>query len=196
MPRRRPRRPDPTRRPRGLLGAGAVLLAAVAVAATPCVACSCAVEATVLASAQRADVVFVGTLVDTRTPVVEVPGLASTGDPVAKVFDVGGSCGLEVEVGRTYVVVASSSAAGLTSTLCGGTRLRSVVDPADLDAVGAATSPRAGTLPAELPVVSPVLGDVAGSPVVWGSSVVLLGGAVGVVVVLVRRRRSASGPAA
>ena len=67
---------------------------------------------------------FVGTLVDTRQPLVRVPGMTSSIDPVAKVFEVaevrkgevsaraevltaasGASCGLEVDEGQTYVVV-------------------------------------------------------------------------------------------
>ena len=161
------------------------------------------------ASAQRADVVFVGTLVDTRSPALAVPGAASSEDPVARVFEVrevrkgdtaartevltaasGASCGLEVEQGRTYVVVARSTPDGLTSGLCDGTRLLSAVAPTDLDAVGAATSPREGSLPADLPALSPTVGEVAGAPAVWGPGLAVVAGAVVLLVVLRRRRRA------
>ncbi len=50
----------------------------------------------------------------------------------------GGSCGLEVEDGRVYVVVARSTPTGLTGGLCDGTRPLTTVTASDLDAVAAA----------------------------------------------------------
>lgn len=202
-------RPWPPRTPRitGVLAAG--LLALGLASSTPCHACSCAESPTVAGSAARADVVFVGTLVDTREPVVRVPGITSSQGPVAKVFEVtevrkgevgaraevltaasGASCGLEVEEGRTYVVVARSSVEGLRADLCGGTRLLTATTPADLDSVGAPSAPEASALVADLPVVDPTVANLASEPFVWVPAAGLATVLVTLVLMLLRRRRS------
>lgn len=176
---------------------------------TPCQACSCAGEATAAQSSQRADVVFVGTLVDTREALVRVPGLSSSSDPVAKVFEVAevrkgevparvevltasssASCGLEVETGRAYVVVARDSGDGLRASLCGGTRLLSAVSAADLGEVGQASAPSPGTQRVDIPVVDRGVLTLAAQPVIWGPTVAF-GAAVLATVVWLRRRRRA-----
>lgn len=160
-------------------------------------------------SAEGADVVFVGTFVETRQSVIRVPGVSSTGGAVARVFEVsevrkgeakarteiataaeGASCGLEVEQGRTYVVVARASGEGLRGDLCGGTRLLAATTPTDLDSIGAATAPGAGTLPADLPVVDPALASLVGEPVVWVPAAALITVVVTTAALLLRRRRA------
>lgn len=207
----RPRPARPTRRtsrPASLLALSAVLLALAAATATPCAACSCAEPGTVAESAARADVVFVGTFVRTREPPVRLPAWSSGDAPVARVFEVsevrkgradavteirtsssGGSCGLEVELGRTYVVVARATQDGLRSDLCDGTRLLSLTTPGDLEAVGPATPPEVGSLAVDLPVVDPATLDAVRAPVVWGTGAALLVGVVGLLVLVGKRRR-------
>jgi hypothetical protein len=189
------------------------LLAIPLAAATPCAACSCA-EATSLAdSAARADVVFVGTFVDTREP-ASIPGLRSSMDEVGRTFEVtevrkgaaavrtevrtaasGASCGLEVVQDGVYVVVATTTPTGLTGGLCDGTRLLTAVAASDLDAVGAAQAPKPGAMTAgSLDVTSPV-GDVLGSPFRLGAVLAAVTGLIALMATLVvRRRRSGSEP--
>lgn len=202
-----PRRTASGTRVAGILTAGVLALGLAS--STPCHACSCAESPTVAGSAEGADVVFVGTFVDTRESPVRVPGLLSSGGTVARVFEVsevrkgqasarteiateptGGSCGLEVEEGRTYVVVARASVEGLRGDLCGGTRLLSATTTADLDSVGVPVAPAPGTRSAELPVVDGALRAVAGAPIVWGPVAAILTAVVTAAVLLLRRRRA------
>lgn len=109
----------------GLVGVGA-----------PACACSC-VPMTEDEAYNRADAVFAATLVNRDEP----GKLFSSADPVELMFavdavykgDVGAaqrvvtaqssaSCGLEVEVGKRYLVHADSTGGQLEASLCGGTR--------------------------------------------------------------------------
>ena len=78
-------------------------------AATPCAACSCAGATSLADSAARADVVFVGTFVDTREPAAFIPALRASADEVGRMFEV-----TEVRKGaaavRTEVRTAASGA--------------------------------------------------------------------------------------
>jgi hypothetical protein len=113
-------------------GAAATLVGAGA----PACACSC-VGATEAESYERADAVFAATLVKRDEP----GGMFSSDDPVELGFTVDAvykgdvsavqrvvterstaSCGLEVEVGKRYLVHADSTDGELTASLCGGTR--------------------------------------------------------------------------
>ena len=188
------------------------LLGFTGTAATPCAACSCAEAPSLADSAARADVVFVGTFVDTREPVPSIPGLRSSADEVGRTFEVtevrkgaaavrtevrtaarGASCGLEVVQDGVYVVVARRTPTGLTGGLCDGTRLLTAVTASDLDAVGAARAPRPGAMTAEsLDVTSPV-GDALGSPLGLGAALAAVTGLIALMATLVVRRRR-SGP--
>lgn len=157
------------------------LLALAATWATPCAACSCAAVVSAAEVADEADAVFVGRFTGTREPLVATSSAAL----VAKRFEVtevrkgevtavtevltaasGASCGLEVQEGRTYLVVAQRAEGGLRANLCGGTRELAEAT-GDLDAIGPARSPGAGETSAQVPVVDGV-GDVLGTPVLWG----------------------------
>lgn len=158
------------------------LIGLAAASSTPCAACSCAALVTPVEAAADADAVFVGTFTGTREPLA----MASSADLVAKRFEVhevrkgevaavtevltaasGASCGLEVEEGRTYVVVARASEAGLRADLCGGTR-EHVAATGDLDVIGPARAPSGGERTARLPLVAAGARDVLGSPALWG----------------------------
>ncbi|WP_392545070.1 hypothetical protein [Oryzobacter telluris] len=181
------------------------LVGFTAASATPCAACSCAALPSLAEAAARADVVFVGTLVETRSPGPPT----SSGDAVARAFTVtevrkgsasavtevrtaasGASCGLEVEQGRTYVVVATSTSDGLRSSLCDGTTLASDVTVSDLAAVGPATPPAAGASRVELPGLAAGFTDVVRTPLLWGP-VAAASALVTVGLALLRRRRVA-----
>jgi hypothetical protein len=183
-------------------------------AATPCAACSCAAATSLADSAARADVVFVGTFVDTIEPVPSIPGLRSSADEVGRVFEVtevrkgaaavrtevrtaatGASCGLEVMEDGVYVVVATTTPTGLTGGLCDGTRLLTAVTASDLDVVGAAQAPGPVALTAgSVDVTSPV-GDALGSPLGLGAVLAVVTGLIALMATLVaRRRRSGSEP--
>jgi len=183
-------------------------------AATPCAACSCAESTSLADSAARADVVFVGTFVDTREPFPSIPGLRSSADEVGRAFEVtevrkgaaavrtevrtaasGASCGLEVVEDGVYVVVAHGTPTGLTGGLCDGTRLLTAVTASDLDAVGAGRPPEPGAMTAgSLDVTSPV-GDALGSPLGLGAVLAAVMGLIGLMATLVLRRcRSGSEP--
>jgi hypothetical protein len=177
-------------------------------AATPCAACSCGEAASLADSAARADVVFVGAFVDTSEPAHLLPGLTSSAEEVGRIFEVtevrkgaasirtevrtaasGGSCGLEVEPGGVYVVVATTTPTGLTGGLCDGTRLLTTVTASDLDAVGAAQAPEAGVLTAgPLDATSP-LGDRFGSPLALGAGLAAVTVLVALLAMVVVRRR-------
>lgn len=136
------------------LGAAAI---AVILPSSPACACSCAPITDEKAFADS-DAVFTGTMVDRREPANPTNGES----PATFVFKVsavhkgqaaevqeiktangGPSCGLETEIGKTYLVFATADGATLTSSLCGGTRLADKT----LDVAGVASS---------APVPSPV----------------------------------------
>ncbi len=190
------------------------LLGLTAAAVTPCAACSCASAGSLADSAARADVVFVGTFVGTRGPDSAVPGLTSSADEVGRVFEVtevrkgaaaartevrtaasGGSCGLEVEQGSVYVVVASSTGAGLTGGLCDGTRLLSATASSDLDAVGPPQGPRPGATGADVPEPASVSRDALPLPLGLGAAITGAAGLLALAGALVARgRRRGSEP--
>lgn len=141
---------------------------AVILPGSPACACSCAPITDQEAFADSS-AVFTGTMVDRREPV----NPASSLDPATNVFKVsavhkgqvaavqeiktangGPSCGLETEIGKTYIVFATADGAVLNSSLCGGTRLADT----KLEVQGAETS-----APAESPVA--VSSTPAESPV-------------------------------
>ena len=189
---------------RAVAVAALALVGFAAASGTPCAACSCAAPVTPAEAAAEADAVFVGTVTGTREPLVST----SSADLVAKRFEVvevrkgevaavtevltaasGASCGLEVEEGRTYVVVARASAEGLRADLCGGTR-EHVTAAGDLDVIGPPRPPADGENTARLPVVAAGVADVLGSPVLWGP-VAAASALVTVGLVALRRRRTA-----
>jgi hypothetical protein len=195
------RRRPPTR---AVAASALALVAFSAASATPCAVCSCAALVTPVEAAADADAVFVGRFTGTREPMVST----SSADLVAKRFEVqevrkgevaavtevltaasGASCGLEVEQGRTYVVVARATEDGLRADLCGGTR-EHVTATGDLDLIGPARTPTGGERTADVPLVAAGARDVLGTPVLWGpvaaaSALVTLG------LLALRRRRPA-----
>jgi hypothetical protein len=127
-------------------------LSGVLVVPSAAYACSC-VAAGAGYFARHADLVLVGTVED-RDERHPLWPLSSSGDPVAYRVSVervyqgrvgrvaliesavsGASCGIDVEVGRDYLVYADRQRSrDLSASLCGGTR------PADADALAAAES--------------------------------------------------------
>lgn len=168
-------------------------------------ACSCAGESEAV-HYERADTVFAGRLVHREEP-PSAPVMSSL-DPATLTFEVsrvykgeatdrqrvttaqsGASCGLEIEGEGPFLVFAERDGAGLTASLCGGTR------PLD---EGSASAYGSGKPPASAPGVS-AAGVVASAPgnVAPGSALVLTGagvvaalGLAGSVVVLRRRGRN------
>lgn len=136
-------------------------------------ACSCAMASTG-AHARSAEVVVTGTLVDVQDP--PRGQIMSSGDPTTYTVDVlrtfkgepasrieftsamsGASCGLEgMQVHRDYLFFLDDSGAGLTASLCGGTRPASAALERE---VTAATVP----LAAPAPRTSPPSGGTQGS---------------------------------
>ena len=194
-----------------LLGAAGLVLFTPAAAH----ACSC-VGGDVAAYAERADVVFTGTLVEVTPPPARL--FWSSGDPATYSFDVervhqgevgpstevrsavsGASCGLEgMKTGSRYVVFATLDD-GLWANLCGGT---------DLARPGVVRRLERAVGPARAPASDPpglVVGAVEsdGSPGLPGLPGLGLAGAGGllatvagllVAAMVVRSRVSSSGP--
>jgi hypothetical protein len=138
---------------------GLVLLTAGWVVAPSALACSC-VPATAAEQLERADVVFVGTLVS-REVVHPAPGVVSSDDPAVHVFavdavltgtvgpsqevvsaDSSASCGLDLQGDGPFLVYAAYLPGGpagqLTATLCGGTA------PVDAELVADGQAPADG----------------------------------------------------
>jgi hypothetical protein len=191
-----------------LLGAAGLVLFTPAAAH----ACSC-VGGDVAAYADRADVVFTGTLVEVTPPPARLSW--SSGDPATYSFDVervhqgdigpstevrsavsGASCGLEgMQTGSRYVVFATLDD-GLWANLCGGT---------DLVRPGVVRRLERAVGPARAPASDPpalVVGSV-GSPGPPGPPGLALAGAGGLLATVagllvasmaVRSRVSSSGP--
>ena len=191
-----------------LLGAAGLVLFTPAAAH----ACSC-VGGDVAAYADRADVVFTGTLVEVTPPRARLSW--SSGDPATYSFDVervhqgdigpstevrsavsGASCGLEgMQTGSRYVVFATLDD-GLWANLCGGT---------DLVRPGVVRRLERAVGPARAPASDPpalVVGSV-GSPGPPGPPGLALAGAGGLLATVagllvasmaVRSRVSSSGP--
>jgi hypothetical protein len=191
-----------------LLGAAGLVLFTPAAAH----ACSC-VGGDVAAYADRADVVFTGTLVEVTPPPARLSW--SSGDPATYSFDVervhqgdigpstevrsavsGASCGLEgMQTGSRYVVFATLDD-GLWANLCGGT---------DLARPGVVRRLERAVGPARAPASDPpalVVGSV-GSPGPPGPPGLALAGAGGLLATVagllvasmaVRSRVSSSGP--
>jgi hypothetical protein len=137
-----------------------VLVAAVLAVLAPqtCVACSCIVMTFDEATAQ-ADVIFVGTvtsrdaaqdtefgaMLDYTFEVTDVyKGGPVAAEAVVRTADNSAACGFPFEEGQTYLVMATSSSAGLETNLCSGTANLADVPAADLDSLGAPASPVGG----------------------------------------------------
>jgi len=104
-------------------------------AAAPACACTC-LNRTAAEAFARADVVFIGTVLDdghgseprsspTVTMIFDVSevrkGTATRTQGVSSLGD-GALCGLELQRGQRYVVFADQNGDRLTASLCGGTR--------------------------------------------------------------------------
>lgn len=191
--------------PRAAAVGALALVGLTAASGTPCLACSCAAPSVLAEAAADADAVFVGTFTGTRGPAV----LTSSSQLVAKSFAVrevrkgeaaartevltassGGSCGLEVEPGRTYVVVAHTTADGLRADLCGGTRLLEEAATGELAAVGSASVPASGEARAELGGTVATARRVLAEPVLWGPVAAASALVTGGLLLLARRRRT------
>lgn len=146
----------------------AVLLAGLITLIAPptCAACSCIVM-TFSEAAEQAEVVFVGTVtaredgkqtefgpgIDYTFAVDEVYKGSAPAEAVVRTADNSAACGFDFDEGETYLVMASSSAAGLETNLCTGTTLAGDVAEEDLESLGppgapSAASPSGGDPPA------------------------------------------------
>lgn len=180
-----------------LLGAVVGALAFVVLVPSTAFACSCA-QISVADSVEHADLVVSGSIEDRDEGPFKV--IRSSGDPVTYTVAVdevlkgesgpvtkvesaaeGASCGLEVEVGRSYVIFAGAGDDGVyQANLCGGTREASPEFVADVVAItGPGTAPDESILPPSggPPVVAMAVGGA------------LLAGAAVVAAVVLRRRR-------
>ncbi len=116
-----------------VVGVGSVLVGT----GSPACACSCA-SLTEKQAYDQADVVFAATLARRDEPTAPI---RSSTDPATLSFTVDAvykgtatptqlvqtameapSCGLDVQLGKRYLVYADTSGAGLEASLCGGTR--------------------------------------------------------------------------
>ena len=180
-----------------LLGALTGALAFLVLVPSTAFACSCA-QFSVADSVERADLVVTGVVEDRDEGPFKI--VRSSGDPVTYTVAVdevlkgesgpvtkvesaadGASCGLEVEVGRSYVMFAHARADGVyDASLCGGTTDASPEFVAEVKAItGPAAAPDDSILPPTggPPVVAMAVGGV------------LLAGAAVVAVGVLRRRR-------
>ncbi|MGH3938205.1 MAG: hypothetical protein ACRDTG_06160 [Pseudonocardiaceae bacterium] len=168
-------------------------------------ACSCATIG-FPSQIERADVVFTGQAIE-RDEAVGI--LAGSGDPVTWTFAVDrlhkgaaqdeqevvsarseATCGIEFEVGTTYLVFASGQSSddadSMATGLCDGTRRLSEVSANDMKALGVIESPRGVTEPAaEADRWVPLL--------VAGLGAVIVGGFLSVVALRRWRNRSSGG---
>lgn len=180
-----------------LAGALAGALSFVILVPSTAFACSC-VQSSVADQVERADLVVSGVVEDRDEGPFKV--IRSSGDPVTYTVAVdevlkgesgpvtkvesaaeGASCGLEVEVGRSYVIFADAGTDGTyEANLCGGT---SEARPGFVAEVKALTDMAAGPDDSILP-------PTGGPPVVtMALGGMLLAGVVVVGAVVLRRRR-------
>ncbi len=160
----RPSGPAPAhlhrRRTRRLVAPLAVLLGAMIALIAPqtCAACSCIVM-TFSEAADQAEVIFVGTVtgredgketefgpgIDYTFAVSEVYKGSAPAEAVVRTADNSAACGFNFDEGETYLVMASSSAAGLETNLCTGTVLAADVADEDLESLGPPSGPTAAS---------------------------------------------------
>ena len=187
----------------------AVVAGALVAPAAPAHACSCAV----LGVAQRvegADVIVRGTIASTEDPgggasnrlvaydiaVTEVYKGSGSATTQVRSEAAGGSCGIEVQPGREYVVFANRVGNGLQAHLCGGTAAASPELVADVERLtGPGTPPQGATTSAAPPTSA--AGPVSPGPERSSAALPVglgLGGALAAsaLAVLVRRRRRAA----
>ncbi|MGA8046129.1 MAG: hypothetical protein WCA30_07660 [Dermatophilaceae bacterium] len=150
-----------SRQRRRLLRTPLLILVAAALAVLApqtCAACSC-IAMTFEEATEQADVIFVGTvtsrdaapdsefgaMLDYTFEVSDVyKGGPVAQDAVVRTADNSAACGFPFEEGRTYLVMASSSADGLETNLCTGSASVADVAASDLDALGAPVAPVGG----------------------------------------------------
>lgn len=181
-----------------LMGALVGAMSFVVLVPSTAFACSCAQDS-VAGHVERADLVVAGVVEDrdegpfkaiqssgdpvTYTVAVDEVLKGETG-PVTKVVSAadGASCGLEIEVGRSYVIFAEAGGkdGAYQANLCGGTSAARTGFVAEVEAItGPATAPDDSILPPNggPPVAAIALGGL------------LLAGAAVVAAVVLRRRR-------
>lgn len=138
-----------------------LLLAAVSlIAPQQAFACSCVAFESAQASAEMAEVVFVGTAIEQGA----APQSEISGNQVSFTFEVSevrkgtaaatteiltadnsASCGLTFDLGQSYVVMATVEDGVLSSNLCSGTAPASQYSEADLATIGPAMGPGPGS---------------------------------------------------